>query len=279
MDHYQIKSGKEFLEFSHYLQKYPKGWWSKDNPISIDNYKINIFVSGDFSVFSGNNRFEPKSGDVFIVEPAEMHCGNIAKETFIEYYQLDFGKNAFSSLPGGNNLLQRIIELKRAKGPFIRTSTETAGKLQGLCNEIEKNIDGGEILLAFVKAAELICDVKEAFESGSSASFSGFSKAVSKAISHIEESPADELSVAGVADFCKVSETYLLKVFKKELGETVSSYIMRHKLLVAVSMLSGGVMVSKAASECGFSDSSHFISCFKKYFGCTPNEYKKLRRF
>ena len=47
-------------------------------------------------------------------------------------------------------------------------------------------------------------------------------------------------------------------------------------MMAALYALRGGASVTAAATNAGFSDCSHFIVLFKKKFGQTPLEYKKL---
>ena len=55
-----------------------------------------------------------------------------------------------------------------------------------------------------------------------------------------------------------------------------AEFIKSKRLNLAAELLRNGASVLNASVECGFCDSSHFITHFKKSFGMTPLKYKKL---
>ncbi|MCR4689407.1 MAG: AraC family transcriptional regulator [Saccharofermentans sp.] len=90
--------------------------------------------------------------------------------------------------------------------------------------------------------------------------------------SHIQES----LTVETIADSLSLNSSYLSKLFKQEMGITLSKYIRNQKIDVACNMLRHLDESSLSiANYLGFSSQSHFIQVFKKTTGMTPEEYRK----
>lgn len=90
--------------------------------------------------------------------------------------------------------------------------------------------------------------------------------------SHIQ----DNLSVEFIADSLCLNSSYLSKLFKKEMGVSISEYIRKAKISVACNMLRHLDESSLSISNyLGFSSQSHFIQVFKKYTGLTPEDYRK----
>jgi YesN/AraC family two-component response regulator len=90
--------------------------------------------------------------------------------------------------------------------------------------------------------------------------------------SHIQES----LTVESIADALSLNSSYLSKLFKQEMGITLSRYIRNQKIDVACSMLRHLDESSLSiANYLGFSSQSHFIQVFKKTTGMTPEEYRR----
>ena len=90
--------------------------------------------------------------------------------------------------------------------------------------------------------------------------------------SHIQES----LTVESIADSLSLNSSYLSKLFKQEMGITLSRYIRNQKIDVACSMLRHLDESSLSiANYLGFSSQSHFIQVFKKTMGITPEDYRR----
>lgn len=279
LDHFSFfdENGPRLLQFSHLYGTYEKGRWNKESRISLDHYKLNIFDKGEFTVFSQDSIYEPGFADVFICEPLELHCGNIVKQTYVEYYQIDFSEDIFTSIPKGSDLLCCLLALKRKNQPFLRTGKDDKIILSSLCQNITALIETGNISLAYANIIRLFNSVIVAYKKGNCCKGSVLSGTVSKAIAAIKSRCGTKITVSGLASLCNVSESYLLRAFKKELGQSVSDYIMQSKIVASAEALSRASSVTSVAAEFGFSDASHYISCFKKYFACTPGEYIKSK--
>ncbi|MCL2434025.1 MAG: helix-turn-helix domain-containing protein, partial [Clostridia bacterium] len=72
------------------------------------------------------------------------------------------------------------------------------------------------------------------------------------------------------------SPTYLSRVFKKAVGESLSRYINRVRMENAAALLQNNAMtVAEAARRCGFADYSYFGTLFREYYGVSPRRYQK----
>ncbi|MCR5656789.1 MAG: helix-turn-helix domain-containing protein [Butyrivibrio sp.] len=87
-----------------------------------------------------------------------------------------------------------------------------------------------------------------------------------------------DLTVKEVADHVHRSPEYFTKVFKKETGHNIKTYITQVKLDVAKDMLSNpNIPISLISCEIGYTNFSHFTQMFKKYENMTPTEYRKAK--
>lgn len=102
------------------------------------------------------------------------------------------------------------------------------------------------------------------------------SRHVVLAIEYIRANIQDNLTVESIADVLGINPSYLSKLFKQELGKTISRYIRDEKISIACNMLRHLDESSLSiANYLGFSSQSHFIQVFKKETGFTPEEYRK----
>lgn len=86
----------------------------------------------------------------------------------------------------------------------------------------------------------------------------------------------NRISLEELAQHVGLSAPYLSKLFHKEVGVTVTQYIMRKRIEAAENMLKFSELSSIEISDylC-FSSESHFIHVFKKHIKITPKEYRE----
>ncbi|MBQ3804251.1 MAG: helix-turn-helix transcriptional regulator [Prevotella sp.] len=89
---------------------------------------------------------------------------------------------------------------------------------------------------------------------------------------HLDE----PVTVSQMASMVCLTESHLVKAFRKSLGITPLQYIIKKKIQHAQSLLLDTPMtVSEVARAIGMSDASYFIRLFKKNIGFTPQEYRE----
>lgn len=99
---------------------------------------------------------------------------------------------------------------------------------------------------------------------------------VRRCISYINENLGEKMTVNCLSDYCGISPDYLSQIFKEEIGENLSSYITGKKLERAKEMIIDRCENREICRSLGFSSQSHFSTAFKKRYGMTPSEYRKL---
>ncbi len=103
-----------------------------------------------------------------------------------------------------------------------------------------------------------------------------FSPHIRNCIKYINENLSKKISVSDVAKHCGISADYLSQIFKKEIGENLSSYIVRQKLEKAKNLLLSGMSSKEICIKVGFSSQAYFVTLFKRYYNMTPSDYVKL---
>ena len=80
-----------------------------------------------------------------------------------------------------------------------------------------------------------------------------------------------------LADVLGVSASYLSRLFKKETGDSVSTYIRTQKIEMAKNLLQySEYSMIEIANRLSFSSQSHFIQQFRESVGMTPKKYRDL---
>lgn len=106
------------------------------------------------------------------------------------------------------------------------------------------------------------------------------SSIVQKVLEIIEDNLGNpSLSLNSVAgEMLYMNADYLGKLFKKEVGDKFSNYVMKARMEKAIELIAGSddVKVFELAERLGFGDNPQYFSkVFKKYTGFTPSEFKR----
>jgi len=100
-----------------------------------------------------------------------------------------------------------------------------------------------------------------------------------KIVKYIEEHLDREISRNELAQLVNISPEHLSRQFKKEMGLSLSDYIIQEKMNMARYLLrESNLSVSVIASKVGYTSFSHFSQLFKRVIGTTPMEYRKTVR-
>ena len=218
-------------------------------------------------------------GDIIMTKPEELHSFSFPGE---ETYQREF----LHIYPGFLKRFPELLENLRSReaGHFNRISASVVKKygIDTIFREIKKNcvksdeytdisvLAGTPSLIAAV--SRVIRDEKPEtqvipLESKSSA-----------ALTYINSHYKENLTLDDIAASMFVSSAYLSRLFKKETGMTVKTYINMRRVTDAKNLIASGHQITSAFWECGFSDYSTFYRAFVKYIGMSPDEFRHSHR-
>lgn len=107
----------------------------------------------------------------------------------------------------------------------------------------------------------------------------GCSHAIQKCCDYIELSLDRKIRAADLAALVGYTEYYLTEKFKKETGQSVSSYIRKAKIDRAMILLrSTEKPVHVIAEELAFNTPNYFIQSFRESVGLTPAQYRQNQK-
>lgn len=88
----------------------------------------------------------------------------------------------------------------------------------------------------------------------------------------------EDLSLETVADQLQMSRSYLSTYFRDKTGMTFTDYLNALRMSKAKEMLGAGgdVLIGEVAAEIGYRNVNSFIRMFKKIYGMTPGEYRRM---
>jgi len=87
------------------------------------------------------------------------------------------------------------------------------------------------------------------------------------------------LSTQELAEMCGLSSTSFNRHFRKLLRSTPRDYLLALRVEAARRLLvTTDISLAAIATDCGFTDQSHFTKRFQKVTGITPHHYRERFR-
>lgn len=103
-------------------------------------------------------------------------------------------------------------------------------------------------------------------------------KKINDALEYIESHLDTDLTLELVSKIALSSPYHFHRLFKKRTNETLNSYINRKRIEKCAGIIfrRKEIPISEIAFKYGFKNTSSFSRSFKKYYGLSPSEFRKI---
>ncbi len=102
-----------------------------------------------------------------------------------------------------------------------------------------------------------------------------YSPVIRDVLNYISINYTQDISLHELSDRNHVSEEHLSRLFKKELGVPLTTYIRDLRTKKAAELLkTSKLSIAEIAMYVGYPDSNYFVKVFKKRYGMTPSTYR-----
>ena len=99
---------------------------------------------------------------------------------------------------------------------------------------------------------------------------------VKRSIAYLNEKATTQLSRWQLAEAVNISEDYLTRIFRRDMGISPWDYLNRYRIQIASELLTqSGATINEIASRSGFQDQAYFCRVFKKIKGFSPGKMRK----
>ncbi|HQI16520.1 MAG TPA: AraC family transcriptional regulator [Bacillota bacterium] len=103
-----------------------------------------------------------------------------------------------------------------------------------------------------------------------------YSNIIQQAISYIYKNLTNKLTLQKISDAIYVHPNYLSGLFKREVGMSLPDYIMKTRVDESKYYIRyTNTKISDIAAFYQFCNQSYYTQVFRKFAGCTPNEYRE----
>lgn len=271
---------QQYFEIYHYSGIEEKGIRSHYH----NHYEIYVFLDGKIDYVVEGNLYSLQPRDILLISPYEQHypISNTAigkyerivvwlsKEYMNELYKLDPSiYYSFNSCTKKNNNLVRL---------YKSTWQALYASLLWIIDEYYSD-NMGKILECYSSMAQFLVHLNRSVYFQGPFDMKKISDdLLSAIIKYIMTHVTEDLSLEKVASEFYISQYYLSHLFKEKMGTSVYNYILQRRLTIAKNLILSNIPVTKVFEQCGFKDYAGFYRAFKKEFGLSPKEFKKLHQ-
>lgn len=99
---------------------------------------------------------------------------------------------------------------------------------------------------------------------------------IASALHFMQENYHEKLLLKDIADAVGLYPAYLQKIFRENRSTSVIEYLIRYRMEKSCGLLlETDLPVEKISELVGVGDLKNFYVSFRKYFNCTPAQYRK----
>ena len=280
---------------THGTKEYPYEQYNIRNPeraVQVpvhwhDEMEIIMIERGELDIRIGNQDYIGEVGEVFFVNPRELHLLGSSKIDglyytmlfpleFISFQTIDALESELIAPIRSNQLLfPHKLEpaLEEKIKPFLREIVTANIKMHEL--------EADEISLAknhLNTRIQLLQILQCMYEEGTliKAEQGNHSNMQKEMLAYIQECYLDKITLAMLADKFHLSEKYVSRFFVTHFHMPFSNYVVHLRLTHARQLLeTTDEPITEIAMKSGFSNVSYFIRSFKAMYGMAPLQYRK----
>lgn len=93
----------------------------------------------------------------------------------------------------------------------------------------------------------------------------------------IHENFSDRISLEQISNSANIGKREALRCFSKTIATSPIQYLLKYRIIRGAEMLinNPNASISEIAISCGFDSPSNFSYIFKKFYNCTPRDYRR----
>ena len=236
--------------------------------------KILLLVSGQGSYVVDGKRYHLSPGDIVLIGNRSVHkpelSSDAAYERIIIYVSPEYLQNM--STPDCDLLSLFSGE----KGHVLRLKEQRRRAVFSIAAQLEKALSHDGFGRAQLSQADLLRLLVELGRSKEDPTVDlprpsmTENRRVLEIMEYLERNLAEEIDIDRLAEEFFISKFYMMRLFQKETGTTIYTYLTHKRLLRARELMDAGMRATETCYACGFRSYSSFTRAYGKYFGTTP---------
>ncbi|MBQ6174217.1 MAG: helix-turn-helix transcriptional regulator [Clostridia bacterium] len=238
-----------------------------------------FYVSDGECRFLINDRFQDlKAGDFILIPPMVLHYTRYVfgscTRTVILFRRQDIPEDVQRCMPGMERFFSEtsVFQVPADHMPEVQACLESLAAEERMSDVCSLPMRRCDLIRLF-----LMCSRTCRFHPGSLSDIQTTDQQILNAARYISEHYTQPITTKDVAQAVGFSPNYLSRKFHMSAGIGLHEYIVFVRLHhAAQELISTEDSITAIALRCGFSDSNYFKDSFKKKYGVTPRQYRKL---
>ena len=246
-----------------------------------DYYEISVILGCRNVVYFCNQKeYHIKEGDVIFTNVFEPHCFREAGPgAYCERFNIGIEFMKLMQFSTRDINLLSMFQQTNTKYPIIDLTFRKLLKYNELV-DIYRQADlrhGGELMqtgLIQLFLAYAYGDVIEFIREEQKNSES--MQTVATIIQYVQMHLNEDITLSDLSQEAHHSISYICSVFKSAMNKTINNYVKEKRLEMAIQYMKTDMPIADAAAMTGFNNYSYFYKTFRKVYGVSPAEYKKI---
>lgn len=277
--------GKEFFKANEIKIKVLHRDPQPEYPIHTHDFsELVLVLNGQGTHFTQKNTFQVGRGDLFVINGDRAHGYKDLKNLRLINILFDLKKLHLPDYdihksPGFHTLFT-IEPLMREDSRFssrLKLNETQISEIKTFILKMEKEQTLQKEGYSYLTAAlfmQMITFISRIYSKNSQSDKSNL-YSLGETISFMENNLDRTVSIKELLDISNMSESSLLRAFKKITGTSPLDYHLKKRMNTACSQLrNSDTAITMLAYDLGFTDSNYFSRQFKKVIGETPRNYR-----
>ena len=236
--------------------------------------KLLFLVSGQGSYFVDGKRYLLSAGDIVLIGSRSVHKPELSEGTAYERIIIYVSPEYLQKMSAPDCDLLSLFSGEN--GHVLRLKEQRRRAVFALASKLEQDLENDSFGRAVLSQADLLQLLVELGRSmaDSPASLPRPSmtenRRVLEIMEYLNRNLSEEIDIDQLAEQFFISKFYMMRLFQRETGTTIYSYLTQKRLLKARELMDAGMRATESCYACGFHSYSSFTRAYGKYFGTTP---------
>ena len=243
--------------------------------ISVDDYHFLLFFSESPLTRVSGCEYQLKKGGLLVIQPWQEVYGIIPFENrkFGKYTHIAIKKEFFNKI-ATEAARGDTFEFKHIQGVYSTQLLDLVGNFQ---REMMNHAETYPLMIESI-CTQIVFQLIRDLNCKSTADKIGKeNKYINAAIDYMQKYYSADISINDICSLIYLSPCHFKRVFKEYTGQTPYQFLMGIRIEKSKEILRKNEhSIEKVARLCGFINSGHFSTVFKRHVNMSPTEFRKI---
>lgn len=227
----------------------------------------------------GSNRYRLQRGDLILIPPGVSHRPILPPRMTEPYKRdvlwisqefVDLVKTLSPDLDMAGHRVSYLLRTAGTQWEFLPEMFHT-----GVLESEQRSMGWKTAVLG--NTMKILTNLYRAFQDDSTAPLRAEKPVLlDRVMAHIEQHLAEKLTLGEIAKHFYVSESTVSHIFQQTLGVSFYRCVTQRRLISAKELILENLPLETVGERVGFSDYSAFYRAFKREYGISPRQYRKI---